>query len=132
MRAFALLLLSFCIAGCQTVSTADLAGEFAAHGMHVSQGDPPEGSRPLKAVAYYRNGFYIAGLIPVVGVALDDAVDEVTAQARSVNADGISNLSYEFIPASFFRFVVFPIPDWSATLRVSGMAYQLTGPAPWK
>lgn len=122
---FPVAVLALLAAGCQSISTADLQRCLSQHGIHVTAGDAPAAAEPIAAVAFQRNGFYIAGIIPVVRVELDDAVQSIASELHAAKADGISNLRYDYSPASLFKFLVFPVPDWSATLSVTGMAYRL-------
>jgi hypothetical protein len=118
------LALSGCVA-CQSLSTADLARCLSEQGVALTAGDAPANAQPLRALAFQRNGFYLAGLLPVVGVDLEDAVRAVAQEARALDADGIAHLRFDYSPASFFKFLVFPIPDWSASLSITGIAYRL-------
>ena len=121
----AALLLLLLVPSCVTTNEADLHAYFARRGLEVTQGRAPEGAQPLEVISYYKSGFYLFGGLPVVEVKLEAAVDWITARAQEMEADGIAHLDFQYDPASLFKFSVFPIPDWSSWIHVSGMAYQL-------
>ncbi|MEZ5965504.1 MAG: hypothetical protein R3F56_16845 [Planctomycetota bacterium] len=110
-------------ASCVSTTSADLEHLRRDLGIPVSADAVPEGHRPIAALAYARTGFYFLGFLPVVSVELAAGVRKVVEQARALGATGIANLHYEYEPASSLRFVVFPLPDWSASLHVTATAY---------
>lgn len=109
---------------CVSTTSADLSRYRREHRFPVSTDGVPAGHQAVAALAYARTGFYLLGLIPIVPVDLSAAVTKVVDEARALGATGIANLHYEFEPASSLRFVVFPLPDWSASLHVTATAYM--------
>jgi hypothetical protein len=105
---------------------ADVAGYARAQGFEVTADELPADCRPLAALAYEKLGFYVLGVAPIVPVDLERGVERLVREARALGADGLSHLRYEFHPASAFRFVVFPLPDWTASLAITGLAYVRT------
>ena len=110
---------------CVTTDEANLVGHFKKRGLNVTADDAPEGAQPIKMISYYKSGFYLVGCIPVVPIYLEDAVDYMAERAHRLGADGVAHLSFEYDPAALFKFTVFPIPDWSASIHFQGMAYKL-------
>ena len=121
----AALTLALLASACVTTNEADLHAYFRQRGLEVTQGQAPDGAEPLEVISYYKSGFYLFGSIPMVPVHLEGAVDWITARAAEMEADGIAHLDFQYDPASLFKFSIFPIPDWSSWIHVSGMAYQL-------
>ncbi len=124
-RFLATLALAFLCSSCVTTNEANLQEYLQTSRMRVSQDEAPEGSRPLEVISYYKSGFYLFGVIPLAPVELDDAVEWLTSTAEQLGADGIAHLSFQYSPASFWKFTIFPIPDWTSWIHVSGMAYEL-------
>lgn len=124
-RLLALFALTCLAASCTTTHEVDLREYFQDRGLEVTQNEAPDGAQPLQLISFYKSGFYLFGVIPIASVKLDDAIDWVAWSAEQLGADGIANLSFQYSPASFWKFAIFPIPDWSSTLHVSGMAYTL-------
>lgn len=124
-KSIAVLAFAILASSCVTTNEANLHGYFKSRGLEVTQDGAPEGARPLEVISYYRSGFYLFGVVPIVPVELRDALDWLTKTAERTGADGIANLSFQFSPASFWKFTLFPIPDWSSWIHVSGMAYEL-------
>lgn len=110
---------------CVTTNEADLQEYLQAGRLQVSQNEAPTGAVPIEVISYYRSGFYLCGVLPIVSVELDDAVEWLTERADELGADGIAHLNFQYSPASFWKFTVFPLPDWSSWIHVSGMAYEL-------
>ena len=67
------------------------------------------------------------GLVPVTRVSLQKCLDHLVREAQKSDADGVANLNYHVEAAHVFKFSVFPIPDWSATIWMTGTAYKLAG-----
>lgn len=114
-------------AACTSTDQAGLDWYAETYQVAITEGDAPEGATPVELLYYYKKGFYVFGLgyAPVVEIGLREAVADLAERARAMEADGIAHLRYEIHPASFFRFSVFPIPDWSAWIQCQGMAYEL-------
>ena len=110
---------------CVTTDEANLVEHFRKRGLNVTADEAPPGAQPIKMISYYKSGFYFFGAIPVVPIYLEDAVDYIAERADKLSADGVAHLRFEYSPASFFKFAIFPLPDWSASIHFQGMAYKL-------
>jgi len=124
-KAGTLLALAFLSSACTSTDEAGLGWYSESYQVAITEGDAPEGATPVQLLYYYKKGFYVLGYAPVVEIGLREAVAHLAERAHEIEADGIAHLSYEIHPASFFRFSVFPIPDWSAWIQCQGMAYRL-------
>lgn len=111
------------VQGCVSMTHADVTAYAEPEGFTVTADALPPGARPISALAYEKLGFYVLGLVPIVPVDLHRGVARLVKEARELGADGLAHLRYEFRPASAFRFVVFPLPDWSASLSITAVAY---------
>ncbi len=121
-------------ASCWTIDSADLVRIGAKHGLLLSESECEEGTvTPVSSIQVAKGGFYIFGLLPIVKVSLDEAIDELALQAKKLDADGVCDIRYHYSPANVFKFIVVPIPDWSASIQVFGMAYKAEpAPAPYR
>ncbi|MFQ5503679.1 MAG: hypothetical protein ACE5F1_02650 [Planctomycetota bacterium] len=126
MRAIHATILSLLLpgSGCYTVENVGLAGYQAATGLEFSRAEAPEGAEPISFLSVYVSGFYLLGFIPVAPATLEGAMERLVAEASDLGADGVSNIHYELMPPSPIKFSTFPIPDWSATVWLAGMAYR--------
>jgi len=124
-RPIAAIALAWFAAACTTTHEVDLREYFQTRGLQVTQNEAPPGAQPLELISFYKAGFYLFGVLPIVSVKLEDAIDWVTWSAERLGADGIANLTFQYSPASFWKFAIFPLPDWSSSIQVSGMAYTL-------
>lgn len=116
--------------GCTSIEVVNLEEYLTDQHLHLSAKDAPEGSSPLTVVAVHQTGFYLFGVLPIVSVTLEDCVARLTERARELGADGVANLTLDYRPASLFKFAALYIPDWSASISLSGMSYKLpTNPA---
>lgn len=123
----ALALLLLLTTGCWSIDTIDLDKVSEKTGLELTHDNAPRDAKPIASLSVYKTGFYLFGIAPVVSATLEDAVDRFVAKARKLEADGISDIEYEFVPPSPTRFLVFPVPDWSATVWLHGMAYERPG-----
>ena len=108
-----------------SIEQVDLESDLRDADFAMSAHDPPPDASPLSVVAVYQTGFYLFGVVPFCPVQLEDCVEQLAKRAKAMGADGVANMQLEYLPASFFKFVLFPIPDWSAAISLSGMSYKL-------
>ena len=120
--AIAMLLLG---ASCTSFEHVDVENYIAESGLALSTEPPPRDASPLNVVAFHRMGFYLLGFIPIPGVRLEDCVEAIAGHAAELGADGVADLRIEYEPASLIKFAAFPIPDWTASIAITGLAYRL-------
>lgn len=121
LGAFALLPLLF---SCYSTTQADLQQYFEGDELLLTEGKAPPGAEPIKIISIYKSGFYLFGAAPVVEVDLEESIKMLCDKAKKLGANGIAHISFDYNPASFFKFTLFPIPDWSASIHVQGMAWR--------
>jgi hypothetical protein len=133
VRIPAVLLSLFCT-GCFSMDTVDLDRQLRENDMFMTEDPAPEGAYPLSTIAVEQVGWYLLGMWAISDISLEDCVQSLVDRAQSMEADGIANIRVDYGPASFFRFSIFPIPDWSATITMTGMAFRMPDPAKafWK
>ncbi|MCA8943600.1 MAG: hypothetical protein KDB80_13635 [Planctomycetes bacterium] len=118
------------LASCTIVEDVDFTPFLRDSGLQLSQGEPPPDAQPIGLVAVEDNGWYLLGLLPLAPVKLETCTERMIARAKTMRADGVSNLRLEYEPPKFFRLLPFGLPDWSARIGLTGMAYQLPEPVP--
>ena len=119
--------LALCTGACTSIEQVNLENYLVGQKMTMSANEAPPEASPLTVVAVHQTGFYLFGLIPLVEVTLEDCVQRLAKRAHELGADGISDMSLVYEPASFFKFAAFPLPDWSARISLVGMSYKLPG-----
>ena len=116
--------------GCRSFEHVDLQRYAQQHDMPIATSGPPADAEPIGLAHAQEGGFYLLGVLPIVQVGLRGCLDRMIDHARSVGAHGIADVRYEVEPAEFFKFSVFPLPDWSARVAVTGTLYRRKGPSP--
>ena len=123
-------LLALGCGACTSIEQVNLEEYLVDAGLTMTARDAPHGATPLTVVAVHQTGFYLFGALPIVSVTLEDCVKKLADRARGMGADGVANLQLDYRPASLFKFAALYIPDWSASISLSGMSYRLpTNPA---
>lgn len=112
---------------CHSVERISLDQLSTEHRMLLTRADPPTGSETLGFISIHTSGFYLLGFIPMAPATLKDAFSRLAREASDMSATGVSNVQYEIQPPSPFKFSTFPIPDWSASVWLTGQAYQEKG-----
>lgn len=112
---------------CYSSTHANLEQYFEGDELLLTEGKAPEGAEPLKILSVYKSGFYLFGVAPIVGVDLQETMQMLCDDAKRMGADGIAHISFEYNPASMFKFTLFPLPDWSSSIHVQGMAWRRPG-----
>lgn len=112
-------------AGCISRESGGLRQQLEGRSYKLTMGSAPDGAEPVEAITIYQSGWYLLGFIPFMPLSLEHCIDELIAEVHRVGADGVSDLRVDVRPAATFRFYVFPIPDWGASISISGMAYRL-------
>ena len=119
INCFCLCLLAWLSVACSHVSTVRL---------HPDSVDVGENLRPIAGVQANASSFYLL-FIPIPGVDLDKVVNEMLiATAKTMGADKIANLQFDVTPDGGWwalRKLLF-----YRSARASGIAVQVTGPAP--
>lgn len=123
LRLLPIVLIASC--ACHSVERVSLATLSTEHKINLTRTDPPEGSKTLGFISVHTSGFYLLGLIPLVPATLGEAFSRLALEAKEMAASGVSNVQYEINPPSAFKFSTFPIPDWSASVWLTGQAYYL-------
>ncbi|GAB4155155.1 MAG: hypothetical protein Fur0037_23640 [Planctomycetota bacterium] len=113
------------LAGCWTMDHADLVAIGRKHHLAMTESSGvPESIEPIASLQVAKSGFYLFGFVPVVGISMDEALDALAERAAEAGAYGVCGIRYLVTPANPLKFLVFPIPDWSADIQVFGMAYR--------
>jgi hypothetical protein len=112
------------LGSCYSTTQADLEKYFEGDALFLTEGKAPEGAEPIKILSVYKSGFYLLGVAPIVKVDLEESIKLLCDGAKKLGADGIAHISFDYRPASLFKFTLFPIPDWSASIHVQGMAWR--------
>jgi len=112
------------LTSCYSTTHANLEQYFEGDALLLTEGKAPEGAEPIKILSVYKSGFYLFGLAPIVGVNLQETIEMLCDDAKRMGADGIAHISFDYSPASMFKFTIFPIPDWSSSIHVQGMAWR--------
>lgn len=133
IRTTALLLPLLCMS-CVSTDAVDLGRHLDDSELYLTEDPAPDGALPLSSIAIEQTGWYLLGLFAVEDISLDECVHILAKKALSMGADGVADIEVDFHPASFFRFSIFPIPDWSASITMTGMAFKMGDPAAafWK
>ncbi|MEM7203445.1 MAG: hypothetical protein AAF628_24490 [Planctomycetota bacterium] len=118
-------LAALALASCTSFEEVDVENYLTGLTLEMSTAPAPPEAAPLNVVAIYKSGFYLLGYLPIVGVRLGDCMRRMAEHAKQLGADGIADLRVVYEPASLLKFAAFPIPDWSASISVTGMAYRL-------
>ncbi|GEM_PF-2773230 len=119
-----LCLLFLGLASCWSVDKANLAAIQEETGISLSEGEPPRGAVPLQSLAIGQDGFYLLGFIPIVPIDLDRTFRALVKEAKAVGAKGVAKIRYVVDGPSPTKFQAFPIPDWSASIRLTGMTWK--------
>lgn len=125
-----LLLLCSVLGSCTIVEDIDLRSYMESSGLQFSKGDAPDDAQPIGLIAVEDNGWYLLGFIPIVAVDMETCADRFVARAKRMRADGISNITISYRPAHALRLLTIGIPEWSASIAMTGMAYQMPDPKP--
>lgn len=133
IRTVALSLPLFCMS-CVSMDAVDLGRHLEETELYLTENPAPEGALPISSIAIEQTGWYLLGLWAVEDISLDECVHMITERATAMGADGVADLTVDYHPPSFFRFSIFPIPDWSASITMTGMAFKMSDPAAafWK
>ena len=124
-RHAALTFLCLLLPGCWTVDHADLREISAKYDLELSESDVAEDEViALGSIQVAKGGFYLFGYLPIVRIGLHETIDRVAREAKEMGADGVCDIRYTYSPAHPLKFMVFPVPDWSAEIQVFGMAYK--------
>ncbi len=123
----------FCTS-CFSIDTVDLDRQLRENDIYLTEDQAPDGAYPLSTIAIEQGGWYLLGLWGVTKVSLEDCMRAMVKRAKKMNADGVADIKIEYHPASFWRFSPFPLPDWSASITMTGMAFRMPDPAAafWK
>jgi hypothetical protein len=116
--------------GCYSCEQADITRYLTREGFPLATEPPPAQAESLGLVHAEETGFYLVGYFPLVRASLQGCLDRLLRSARALGADGVADLRYEVSPARLFKFSVFPVPDWSARVFVTGTAYRRRDPGP--
>ena len=67
-------------------------------------------------------------------ISLEVCMQAMVKEALEMGAEGVAEIKVDYNPASTMRFSTFIIPDWSATINLTGMAFRMSDPvsAFWK
>lgn len=117
----ALLLL---LPSCWSVHKADYLALEAKTKLHFSEGEPPDRAITLGSISVTQNGFYFLGFIPIVPINLQESMEVLAGRAKKMGASGIAKIWYKVDPPGVLKYVAFPIPDWSAGIQITGMAWR--------
>jgi len=109
---------------CWSIDKADLAAMQDETGLLLSEGEPPREAIPIRSLAIGQDGFYLLGFIPIVPIDLDRTFRTLVKEAVTAGARGIAKIRYVVDGPSPTKFQAFPIPDWSASIRITGMAWK--------
>jgi hypothetical protein len=112
------------LSGCYACDRADITRYAAEQGFAVSTEPPPAHSESLGLVHAEETGFYFVGLFPIVRSTLQSCVDRLLREAREIGAEGLADVRYEVNPAQLLKFTVFPLPDWTSRVYVTGTAWR--------
>jgi hypothetical protein len=126
-RATLALLFCACLGSCYAADSGRLdryLGWREPEGFLLTAGEEPPGTAPLALVSAQLNGWYLLALVPIVPVSLELGVEMLAAEARRIGADGVAHIQMLYQPPYAVRFSVFPVPDWSSSLFLSGMAFK--------
>src|SRR5262245_55901363 len=104
------------MASCNWVDTAKFS-DFESGGLHITQGDPPEGSTPVSTIYVGRSGWYLFALIPIFSAELPDAMKLLADEARRQGVDGVARVKVEMNTASLFSV-------WRQYVSLTGEAYR--------
>lgn len=110
--------------GCFSCERADLTRYAKEQNFPVTTTEPPAGATLIGIAHIEQDGFYLLGFIPMVSVSLQRCLDRLVDNAKKMGADGVADLSHRVNPADVLKFSVFPLPDWSANIIVTGTAYK--------
>lgn len=119
-----LLILVLLPGACMSVAQADLSRYAADPVLPIHTEPPPAGAQPMGVVHVQQDGFYLFGVVPIVKVSLQDCLDKLQEKAAKQGANGVADLEYRVSPADVFKFSVFPLPDWTAMVQMTGTAYK--------
>ncbi len=104
-------------ASCNWIDNVKFADFQAEGGLEITQGDPPEGSKPISTIYAYRSGWYLFAWIPIFRAELPDAMKLLVEEARRHGADGVARIKVEMKLSSFFT-------AWSQSIALIGECYK--------
>jgi hypothetical protein len=105
------------LASCTWTDSARFADFRTEGGLELTQGDAPEGARPISTIHASRSGWYLFSLIPIVPAELPDAMKLFVEEALRHGADGVANIKVEIRLSSFFT-------AWSQSVALTGECYK--------
>jgi hypothetical protein len=128
------LLVPLLFTSCFFVETVDLNQHLLNSELYLTEDPAPEGAMPLSSIAIKQAGWYFFGIWPVEEISLEVCMQAMVEKALEMGAEGVAEIKVEYNPASTMRFSTFIIPDWSATINLTGMAFRMSDPvsAFWK
>ncbi len=128
------LLVPLLFTSCFFVETVDLNQHLLDSELYLTEDPAPEGAMPLSSIAIKQAGWYFFGIWPVEEISLEVCMQAMVEKALEMGAEGVAEIKVEYNPASTMRFSTFIIPDWSATITLTGMAFRMSDPvsAFWK
>ncbi len=109
---------------CWAVHKADYLALEDKTKLRFSEGEPPAKAITLGSISVTQNGFYLFGFIPVVPINLQESMEVLANRAKQMGATGVAKIWYRVDPPGVLKYVAFPIPDWSAGIRITGMAWK--------
>ena len=124
MRHLLLLALAVALGSCTVVEDVDLTPYLENSGIQFTKGEPPADSQPIGLIAIEDNGWYLLGFVPIIPIHLEACTKRFIESAQRMRADGISNITIDYRPAHPLRLFAIGIPNWSASITMTGMAYQ--------
>jgi hypothetical protein len=114
----------FLLPSCWAVHKADYLSLEEKTQLHFSEGEPPKKATTLGSISVTQNGFYLLGIIPVVPINLQESMEVLAHRAKKMGATGVAKIWYRVDPPGVLKYVAFPIPDWSAGIQITGMAWR--------
>ena len=124
LRKFLALSLLLLLPSCWAVHKADYLALEKKTQLHFSEGEPPAKATTLGSISVTQNGFYLLGFIPVVPINLQESMEVLANRAKKMGASGLAKIWYKVDPPGVLKYVAFPIPDWSAGIQITGMAWK--------
>lgn len=112
------------LGSCTSYEALDLRPYLDQQQFPVSQGPMPADAEAVGFTVVQDTGFYLLGIAPLVPVSLDDCVHALVREARKVGGDGVAEVTIQYSPASLLNFTVILLPDWFATVKLTGCAWR--------
>jgi hypothetical protein len=116
--------LSAAVPACTSFEAVDLRPYLEKQDIPVTQGPAPADSESVGIMAVQDTGFYLLGVAPFVPVSLDACVRELVREAKRLGGEGIAEVEIVYAPASLLNFTVILLPDWFATVKLTGSAWR--------